>query len=138
MERYFIDTNILIQIITEQDFTEDVRYILHYSGAQIYISSECIKEFIHLIQHEKIKPSKKSNITSLDIFELIRELNYEVKFVDAGHLKRLTKLEPVEGHTDPSDRLIIAQAIAENMPLISSDRYFPKYKKQGLDFIPNY
>ena len=42
------------------------------------------------------------------------------------------------GHNDPSDRLIIAQAIIEKIPIISSDKKFPEYRKQGLEFIPNY
>ena len=45
MGRYLIDTNVLVQIVTEQDFTENVHYILNYSGAQIIVSSECVKEF---------------------------------------------------------------------------------------------
>ena len=48
-------------------------------------------------------------------------------------------LPNVEGHTDPSDRLIIAQAISENLTILSSDQQFPKYKKLriGLDLIEN-
>jgi PIN domain nuclease of toxin-antitoxin system len=30
-------------------------------------------------------------------------------------------------HRDPFDRLIVAQAIAENLPLVSSDRLLKKY-----------
>jgi PIN domain nuclease of toxin-antitoxin system len=47
------------------------------------------------------------------------------------------KLALVEGHNDPSDRLIISQALTEKMPLISSDKKFPKYRKLGLDLISN-
>jgi PIN domain nuclease of toxin-antitoxin system len=46
-------------------------------------------------------------------------------------------LDLVEGHNDPSDRLIISQALTERMTLISSDTKFPKYRKQGLDLIAN-
>ena len=35
-------------------------------------------------------------------------------------------------HRDPFDRLIVAQAIAENLPLVSSDRLLKKY---GLTLI---
>jgi len=40
----------------------------------------------------------------------------------------------VNEHHDPSDRLIIAQAITERMPLIGSDTKFKKYKKIYSDF----
>ena len=47
-------------------------------------------------------------------------------------------MEIIGKHTDPFDRIIIAQAISEKIPLISSDQRFPKYKKIGLDLIKNY
>jgi len=43
----------------------------------------------------------------------------------------------MEGHNDPSDRLIIAQALTEKIPVISSDAKFPKYRKMGLDLVVN-
>jgi PIN domain nuclease of toxin-antitoxin system len=64
-------------------------------------------------------------------------IGFKVKFVAKEHLRTLATLEKVEGHNDPSDRLIIAQAITENIPLISSDTKFPKYRKQGLQLIQN-
>jgi PIN domain nuclease of toxin-antitoxin system len=38
-------------------------------------------------------------------------------------------------HYDPSDHIIISQAITEKIPLISSDLKFPFYREQGLDLI---
>jgi PIN domain nuclease of toxin-antitoxin system len=43
----------------------------------------------------------------------------------------------VAGHNDPTDRMIIAQAITEGLLLISSDRMFEHYRKQKLDFVFN-
>ena len=40
-------------------------------------------------------------------------------------------------HTDTTDHLIIAHAITEHLPLISSDGKFDFYCNQGLDFIFN-
>jgi len=139
MDRYLIDTNILVQFATEQDFTNDVRYILFYSDAQIYVSSECVKEFINLLQCEDIKPQKQSGLNVFNVCEFIEDaLGFTIKYIDKGHLQQLCKMELVKNHTDSSDRLIIAQAITEKIPLISSDRKFPKYRKQGLDLIPNF
>ena len=139
MDRYLIDTNILVQFATELEFTDDVHYILYYSDAQIYVSSECVKEFINLLLCEDFKPKKQSSLNVSNVFEFIEDkLGFTVKYIDKGHLKQLSKMEIIDKHTDPSDRLIIAQAITEHIPLISSDKKFPKYKKMGLDFIPNY
>lgn len=38
-------------------------------------------------------------------------------------------------HYDPSDHIIISQAITEKIPLISSDLKFPFYREQGLNLI---
>jgi len=138
--RYLIDTNIFIQLINENDLiSSNIRSILDNYENQIYISSESVKEFFILIQNEKITLPKGKEYIGNDVFDFIRnELNINIKYIDEGHLKSFSKLKKVEGHTDPTDRLIIAQAITEKIPLISSDKKFPKYKKQGLEFIPNY
>ena len=89
-----------------------------------------------MVQHKKVKPSKQ--ISTHDIFDFIENiLGFTVKYVDKSHLRTFAGLEPVEGHNDPSDRLIISQALTEKMPLVSSDTQFPKYRKFGPDFIPN-
>jgi len=51
-------------------------------------------------------------------------------------LSRLIINEAQE-HNDPSDHVIISQAITEHLPLISSDTKFEFYRSQGLDFIYN-
>jgi PIN domain nuclease of toxin-antitoxin system len=40
-------------------------------------------------------------------------------------------------HRDPTDRIAIAQAIEEKIPIISSDRQFHDYKRSGLDLVFN-
>jgi PIN domain nuclease of toxin-antitoxin system len=139
MDRYIVDTNILVQFATELNFTEDVRYLLYYSGAQIYISSASVQEFINLLHCEDVKLQKQKIVTVSNVFDFVENtLKFTVKYIDKGHLKQLCKMDIVEKHTDPFDRIIIAQAIVEKIPLISSDKKFPKYKKMGLDFISNY
>jgi PIN domain nuclease of toxin-antitoxin system len=135
--RYLIDTNIFIRIVTENDrLSADVRYILDDYENIIYVSSESIKEFIHLVQNNKIVPIKEIRSRNiLDVVENTFELN--VKYVAKEHLCTLAKLDLVEGHNDPSDRLIISQALTERMTLISSDTKFPRYRKQGLQLITN-
>ena len=45
--------------------------------------------------------------------------------IEREHLIVLSTLETI--HRDPFDRIIIAQAIAENIPLVSSDNIFKQY-----------
>ena len=135
--RYLIDTNVLINIIEYDYISDDVQSILSDYDSQIYISSESVREFINLVQVGKIS-GKKGKVT-IDVFDFIEnELGYIVKYIAKEHLHTLAMLPLIAEHRDPSDRLIIAQAITEKLPLISSDKKFPKYRKQGLCFIPNY
>jgi len=136
--RYLIDTNVLINIIEYDYISHDVRSILTDYDNQIYISSESIREFINLVQSGKIKPPKDRVQITVNLFDFIEnELNIAVKYIAKEHLHTLTSLPLIDEHRDPSDRLIIAQAITEKIPLISSDKQFPKYRKYGLAFILN-
>ena len=51
----------------------------------------------------------------------------EVLGIRAGHLAALESLERVNGHSDPFDHLIVAQAIAEGTLLMTSDRDLKRY-----------
>ena len=134
--RYFIDTNVLINLIEDDYISKKVDEITNNCENIIYISSECIREYIQLTQAGKI--SNKKNKKD-DIFDLVENtFGIKIKYIAKEHLQTFAALETVEDHNDPFDRLIIAQAITEKIPLISSDKKFPNYKKMGLEFIPNY
>ena len=136
--RYLIDTNIFTKIVKDSDLLSDnVKEIIENYENIIYVSSESIKEFIHLVQNEKIVLRKGISVSN--VFDYVESaLGFNVKYVAKEHLQTFAKLDLVEGHNDPSDRLIISQALTEKMPLISSDTKFPKYRKLGLDLIFNH
>jgi PIN domain nuclease of toxin-antitoxin system len=135
--RYLIDTNIFIYAnIDTLSLSSDVLHIFEDYANIIYISSESVKELIHLFQTGKVTHRKWK--TSNDIIDSIEnEWNIIIKYIKKEHLLTLASLSRVENHNDPNDRLIIAQAITEKLPLISSDRKFEHYRKQNLQFIYN-
>jgi len=59
--------------------------------------------------------------------------------LNTEHMKTYAQLQLNEamGHKDPSDHIIISQAITEHLPLVSSDTRFPFYRNQGLELIEN-
>jgi PIN domain nuclease of toxin-antitoxin system len=61
--------------------------------------------------------------------ELLKN-NFEILPLDFEHISTLTKLEAI--HKDPFDRIIISQAITENLTLISMDANFSSYKSLKL------
>ena len=60
-----------------------------------------------------------------DVMDRALSRGFKILSIEREHLIVLSTLELI--HRDPFDRIIIAQAIAENMPLISSDDIFKQY-----------
>jgi PIN domain nuclease of toxin-antitoxin system len=116
--------------------SKDVSQIIEDTENRVYISSASIQEIYMLLQAGKIHvPTWKY---AQDIFNTIEsELGFTVNYVKKEHLLTFAGLSPVKNHNDPFDRMIIAQAITEKIPLISSDAKFAAYRKQKLDFIFN-
>jgi PIN domain nuclease of toxin-antitoxin system len=135
--RYLIDTNIFIYADIEPSLlSSDIKPLLDDYSNLLYISSESVKELIHLFQTGKIKNWKWKNPNDI-INSIENEWSIIIKYIKKEHLLTLSTLDLVKDHNDPSDRLIIAQAITENLPLISSDRKFEHYRKQRLQFVYN-
>jgi PIN domain nuclease of toxin-antitoxin system len=75
----------------------------------------------------------KFNLGKLpDASDLLSDFNgfisrerFEVLFISADHAVRAGLLPGP--HRDPFDRMLIAQAQAENLPLVSNDRAFDQY-----------
>ena len=74
----------------------------------------------------------KASIGKLIIPENIADLmdkalskGFVILPIERNHLLTLSSLELI--HRDPFDRIIIAQAISEDMPLVSSDGIFKQY-----------
>lgn len=60
-----------------------------------------------------------------DLDELRDALVFEWLPVDEGHATQAGRLP--RHHRDPWDRIIVAQALAENLTVISADKAFPIY-----------
>jgi len=134
--RYLIDSNILIFFIVDTDqLTAEVKEIIYDYGNRIYVPSKCVEELMYLQQSEKIRVKRWK--TAKDIIDHIDELNFDIKYVAKEHLLTLAELPLFPDHKDQTDRIAIAQAITEKIPIISSDRKFHDYKRLGLNFVFN-
>ena len=60
-----------------------------------------------------------------EVHELVEEQNFELLPIGFEHLAALAALPML--HRDPFDRMLIAQAIAEGMPLVTADRAMRPY-----------
>jgi PIN domain nuclease of toxin-antitoxin system len=57
--------------------------------------------------------------------DFLNNNDIEILPIDLSHTRKLLKLEHF--HNDPFDRMIISQAIAEKMAVITKDRFFKEY-----------
>jgi PIN domain nuclease of toxin-antitoxin system len=135
--RYYLDTNILIFILLKDkdNIERNISNILEDYSNIFYTSSIAMKELIHTYKSGDIKDDFYK--TAKDILKAIEELGIEIKPLNRYHLLKYSELEIIKDHKDPNDHVIIAQAISDKIPLISSDHKFKLYEKQGLDLVFN-
>jgi PIN domain nuclease of toxin-antitoxin system len=134
--RYYLDTNILIfSLFKEDEISHDVYALIKDSSCLLYVSSVAVKEVIQL--HKKSKVSDRRYKSAMDVLQAIEEAGIEIVPMNKRHLLQYAELETIAGHKDPNDHIIIAQAISDKIPIISSDQKFKEYIPQGLSFIFN-
>ena len=110
------------------------RIIDEYSN-RFYVSSVVVSEFIHARKTFGIRKLDPNPVEEL--FDAMEESGIEIVPVNKRHLLQYAVLETVAEHKDPNDHIIIAQAISDKIPIISSDRMFREYTRQGLEFVYN-
>ena len=140
MARFMLDTNIFAFLADERDrLTHDVSAILDDVSNMLYMSSESVKELVVAFKNKGLLAKRWKTVREM-IDAIDEEYGITVLPVDVPIVKRMAELESntAESHNDPSDLIIIAHSMTMKMPLISSDRKFPFYQKQGLDLITNF
>lgn len=137
--RYLIDTNIFVYMATDVDsLSRDVVALLDEPDAQVYISSESVRELIVGYRNKGL--CSKRWRTEIDMVKAIEDEFYiTILPIKKEHMETYARMtiNEAQGHKDPSDHVIIAHAMTEHLPLISSDTRFPFYCKQGLDLVFN-
>lgn len=133
--RYLIDTNIFIYYaIDPQQISRDVVSILGDYENLIYISNESLRELIvHYNNKSLLRKYWKSKEDMLRA--ITDEFGFQILPLTPDVMYTYGKMNLY--HSDPSDHVIIAQAITMKMPLISDDNKFPPYCNEGLELIEN-
>lgn len=55
------------------------------------------------------------------------ERNFKLLAIEVAHIAAYDRIPLLPEHRDPFDRLLLATALAENMPIVSADEHLPKY-----------
>ena len=135
--RYLLDTNIFVYLrLDPVNLSRDVAAILQDYDSELYLSTESIRELIVLYRHKNFLSKRWSSPIEM-LHSIYDSDGIQLISPTKEDFETFARLEPDAGHNDPSDHIIIAQAITRNLPLISSDTRFPYYRPQGLDLIYN-
>lgn len=121
--RYLLDTHALLWLIDDST-------LLGTAVKEVYLDEDNII-FLSMASIWEIaikKSGKKLQIPgSLSEFVTnhVRGNKIDLMPIELNHLYQLENL--MFNHKDPFDRLIISQAIAENIPVLSKDKAFDDY-----------
>jgi PIN domain nuclease of toxin-antitoxin system len=120
---YLLDTNALIGLLFCPDIlSEDANRIMQESDA-LAVSIASLWELGIKQSIGKIDIDASAE----DISDACRRLDVNILSIAPGHIDRMRNLPLI--HRDPFDRIIIAQAIIEDMVLITKDSIIPQYKE---------
>ena len=122
--KYLLDTHAFLWFVTDDKrLSAKARSLIKTSQNEVYFSAASAWEM-----SIKIRLGRLTIEEELEPF-IIKQLsdnNFNTLSITIFHSIYTSKLPEI--HKDPFDRMIIAQAQVEDMPLISRDKNIKKYK----------
>lgn len=131
--KYLLDTHVFLWMLLHTDkLSKKVYNVLEDSGKEIYLSAISLWEIA--IKHQL----RKLDLGGVDIRLLPNvAAQSDVKIITPEPYDFITysELPLKKEHRDSFDRLLIHTAIRNNLILISKDKKFEQYKKDGLQMM---
>ncbi|UCS91972.1 type II toxin-antitoxin system VapC family toxin [Echinicola marina] len=120
---YLVDTHALLWFLAGDDaISENAKTLLLDTTNRCYVSIASLWEIAI-----KIKLGKLSiDADFKQLAELLYQNDIEIIQITFEHIAGLMDLDDI--HRDPFDRIIISTALVEDIPVITKDQNFPKYK----------
>lgn len=127
MNSYFLDTNIVIFLYEKNTtmLSEEICDILDSYENTFYISHITNLELQYLFEIQKIIISPEEIISSIQSL-------FPIEYSSKNISKIIEKANTLSWTRDPFDRIIAANALIENMPLITSDRNILAHCKSAI------
>ncbi|MBA3368478.1 MAG: type II toxin-antitoxin system VapC family toxin [Geodermatophilaceae bacterium] len=128
MSRYLVDTHVWLWLQAEPDRLTDTLRTQLSGAATLFLSAASAWEIaikyglgrLPLPEHPRIYVPAR-----------LRSSGTTGLAVEIDHVHRVTDLPP--HHRDPFDRLLIAQAQALNLPIVTADERFGYYDVQVIE-----
>lgn len=131
--RYLLDTHIILWgLVGSERLSKEVRDILIDPKNEIYYSTASTWEIE--IKHLKKKEFKLSSEQFAFLCDQNGLLNIQINNKHIAELKNINITNDTK-HNDPFDKLLLAQAISENLTFITHDRKFANYSNYNILLI---
>lgn len=120
---YLLDTHVVIWAITDDKrLSSKLKTILVNKSNKCFISIVSFWEMGIKFFLGRLELSTDLN----EIFDIINRLGIEILPISPNHILENSKL--IFHQNDPFDRLLIGQAISENLTILTKDEQFKKYE----------
>jgi PIN domain nuclease of toxin-antitoxin system len=130
---YLLDTHTLIwSILDVNRIPVKTRNLIRDAHNPIFVSVISFWEFS--IKHSLGK-LKSVGLKPEDLPAIVLDYKFSILALKPDEVASAHRLPWVETHKDPFDRIIIWQAIKNNLPLISKDGRLTDYERYGLKLI---
>jgi PIN domain nuclease of toxin-antitoxin system len=97
-------------------------------GVERLLSKQETQCLISIVSGWEIVLKPKLGLTAGDVESAIREMGALLLPIKFKHLAGLSDLATLTDHRDPFDRMLIAQALVEDVPIVTSDSRFSDYR----------
>ncbi len=122
--KYLIDTHIFIWFVENlPNLSQSIKNLIEDENNEIFISIASLWEISIKTSINKLQLNRKYE----EILDVLRDNSIEILPINFSHTVENNKL-PFH-HRDPFDRIIVSQAIVENLDFISADEIFDDYLK---------
>jgi len=130
--KILLDTHVLLWLLSDDEMiSAEVKNLINDEKNQIFFSPISILEVeIKLSAHPD-----KMTVGGEDVVNFCNESEFICLPIKISHIlavKNLKRPENVPPHKDPFDRLMLAQAIAENMIFMTHDKRIAEYSSQNI------
>lgn len=123
--RYLLDTSVFIHInVSSDQLSKAQKSILSDPSNEFFLSVASIYEMAIKVRKGKLSFPGSFEET---VNRVRRAQKIKLLPIKPSHAENIALIETVGTHGDPFDLLILSQAKAEKLPVLTSDGEFPNY-----------